>query len=268
MIKQTTPSVFIGLPLQLSSVELDTDYNIVVKNFFQKIIRPSAIILVSPFWQTTKVIHITANDKTKLSITNPTTGPNLNKHLLIDSNYLANQVKELLEEGHINTCLDYAHEIEPNSLAILLRIYPDMDIPIVQVSLPLPRTPQIVLEIGRILASLRKRNILLLGIGNIVHNTYEKCSEINAQIKAWALEFDAWVRMKLTEFDRDSLSDYKRFGPASDKAVPEPEYYDPFLFIYGTLQGNDEILDIYSGFQYGTLSLRSVAFGLPESLKI
>ena len=262
MIKSIVPSIFIGLPIQLNSLKLENDYIHSIKDFFQKIKSPNAIIILTPFWQTSNMVHITANDMPgNFNLSN---GLNLSKYQQWDPNQLANEIKELLEDNKINSFLDYEYKIDPNVLSLLSIIYPEMHIPIIQLSLPIPREPQTLLDIGHALASLRKREVLLIGMGNIVHNLHEMASDMHILVKEWALEFDSWIRMKIIEFDKDSIRDYRRFGPFADKAIPNPEYFDPFLFIYGTLHGNDELTDIYSGFQHGTLSLRSIAFSLPE----
>jgi 4,5-DOPA dioxygenase extradiol len=138
--------------------------------------------------------------------------------------------------------------------------FPDAVIPIVQVSLPSPSRPETLLAMGKALAPLRLENVLLVGSGGIVHNLARLQDDTPDNIAdPWASEFDTWVREQAGKMDTGALVDYQRLAPHAAAAVPTPEHYDPLLFVMGTALPSDSVIDVYEGFRYGSLSLRSFA---------
>jgi 4,5-DOPA dioxygenase extradiol len=113
---------------------------------------------------------------------------------------------------------------------------------------------------GRALAPLRHEHILLVATGGIVHNLARlSAGEETPYPDPWAAEFDAWVREKVGTLDTGALADYVRLGPHASAAVPTSEHFDPLLFTAGTALPGDVVHDIYEGFRYGSLSMRSFA---------
>jgi 4,5-DOPA dioxygenase extradiol len=131
---------------------------------------------------------------------------------------------------------------------------------VIQVSLPLPATPSELFAMGRALAPLRTDDIMLIGSGGIVHNLAHLHDDMaDGTAEPWALEFDTWVRDRAAHLDLDALNSYQRLGPHAGAAVPTSEHFDPLLFTMGTALPGDTFLDLFAGFRYGTLSLRSFA---------
>jgi 4,5-DOPA dioxygenase extradiol len=117
-----------------------------------------------------------------------------------------------------------------------------------------------MLEMGRALAPLRHEHILLVGTGGIVHNLARLQPDQDTPYpEPWASAFDAWVREKVGASDQVALADYTRLAPHASAAAPTPEHFDPLLFTAGTALPGDVVYDIYEGFRYGTLSMRSFA---------
>jgi 4,5-DOPA dioxygenase extradiol len=143
-------------------------------------------------------------------------------------------------------------------------LYPSADVPVVEVSLPLPREPETVLRMGAALAPLREKGVLLLGSGGIVHNLrLARLESEHGPVDDWARAFDSWVRGKIEARAFDELGHYEEVAPAARLAVPESEHFDPLLFAAGAAREVDEVHEIASGFQYSNLSLSSYAF-LPK----
>jgi 4,5-DOPA dioxygenase extradiol len=113
--------------------------------------------------------------------------------------------------------------------------YPSARVPIVQVSLPLPVELDEIVELGRALAPLRDRNILLVGSGGVVHNLQRlRFSGDTHVADPWALGFDEWVREHVSRLDLGALCDYRRRAPHALESVPTPEHFEPLLLVLGS----------------------------------
>jgi 4,5-DOPA dioxygenase extradiol len=143
-------------------------------------------------------------------------------------------------------------------------LYPAADVPVVAVSLPVPRTPELLLAMGRALAPLREKGILLFGSGGVVHNLRRlRWDDAEGPPEPWAATFGAWVDERLQARDVAGLSAYAARAPHADLAVPTSEHFDPLFFVLGARGDRDEVESLYEGYRYGTLSLRSFALAAP-----
>jgi 4,5-DOPA dioxygenase extradiol len=167
----------------------------------------------------------------------------------------------LLHQGKINAELDEKHGLDHGVWTPLCRMFPEHDVPVVQISLPAPRLPQWVFEMGRALSKLREENILLLGSGGIVHNLRKlHFSAKDALVDSWAQEYDEWVKVSLEKGNTAALLDYKKMGPHADLAVQGPEHFDPLFFALGAAE-KEPVHFVYEGFHYGNLSMRALEIG-------
>jgi 4,5-DOPA dioxygenase extradiol len=169
-------------------------------------------------------------------------------------------VAVMLERAGIEARLDPDRGLDHGVWVPLSLGFPEAHIPVVQVSLPQPSTSRGMLEMGRALAPLRHEHILLVGTGGIVHNLARLQPDQDTPYpEPWAAAFDAWVREKVGASDQEALADYARLAPHASAAAPTPEHFAPLLFTAGTALPGDVVYDIYEGFRYGTLSMRSFA---------
>ncbi|HJW95760.1 MAG TPA: class III extradiol ring-cleavage dioxygenase [Thermoanaerobaculia bacterium] len=137
-----------------------------------------------------------------------------------------------------------------------LHLLPEARTPIVEIALPFDGDP---MEIGRKLAPLRERGIAIAGSGGIVHNLrILDLANKNAQPLDWAAQFDGWIAERLASRDFDAIANYER-APGAKLAVPTPEHFEPLLVALGAAHPDDRLQTIYEGFQYATLSMRSIA---------
>jgi 4,5-DOPA dioxygenase extradiol len=142
----------------------------------------------------------------------------------------------------------------------LRHIRPRADIPVVEISLPLPARADDLLLLGASLAPLRDRGVVVMGTGGIVHNLRRiNLAGVDAPPEEWARAFDRWVAERIAARDYATLARYEQAPFASD-AVPTPEHYEPLLVAAGAA-GEDPPSTIVEAFHYGTLSMRSLAFG-------
>ncbi len=254
------PSVFLahGSPLSV----LDKEFGAAIRKFIARQKRLRAIVVLSAHWQTTGGVRITSS---------------LQPHLIYDfrgfpswvyeltypcpgDRAVAQMVAILLNRAGIEARLDPERGLDHGVWVPLSLAVPDAKTPVVQVSLPLPSTPEALLALGRALAPLRSEDILLVTTGGIVHNLARlEMDTPDGIAEPWAEAFDRWTWERASALDADALSDFERLGPYAAEAVPTSEHFDPLLVTMGTVLPNDSLLDLYAGFRYGTLSLRSLA---------
>lgn len=141
----------------------------------------------------------------------------------------------------------------------LQALFPEATHPVLQVSLPRPRDPGLLLEAGQALAPLRKEGVLILGSGGLVHNLRRLAWDGHPRPEPWAEAFERWVMEALEEGDTLRLARSLREAPGYAQAVPTPEHFDPLYVVLGAA-GSDLPRSIYAGWQHGNLSLRAVAW--------
>jgi 4,5-DOPA dioxygenase extradiol len=148
-----------------------------------------------------------------------------------------------------------------HGLWVPLRIlYPDAAVPIVQISLPVPRTPESMFRIGEALAPLRDEGVMLVGSGGVVHNLRRlRWDDEGGAPEGWARDFDAWVTERLERRAFGEILTYRAAAPHADLAVPTSEHFDPIFFALGAASPADRVATVYAGFTFGTLSMRTFA---------
>jgi 4,5-DOPA dioxygenase extradiol len=171
---------------------------------------------------------------------------------------LATEVAAALVRGGLDAVLDTERGFDHGVWVPLRLLYSEADVPVVQVSLPVPRSPGVVLAMGTALAPLRERGVLLMGSGGIVHNL-RRLEADDGHVAPWAEGFDSWVAERLGAFDVQGLLRYASAAPDARLAAPTSEHFDPLFFLLGCRSEDDRLESVFTGFRYGTLSLRSFA---------
>jgi len=254
------PSLFLahGSPMTL----LDKEFAGAVFKFTSRQLKLRAIVAVSAHWQVAGAIRVTSHPKPPLiydfagfpgwlyEIAYPCPGDRA----------VAQMVAVMLERAGIEARLDPDRGLDHGVWVPLSLAFPSATVPVIQVSLPLPSTPEKMLAMGRALAPLRSEHILLVATGGIVHNLGRLQTDLDSPFpEPWADEFDRWVRDRVGALDAGALAGYARLAPHAGAAVPTSEHFDPLLFTVGTALPGDVVYDIYDGFRYGSLSMRSFA---------
>jgi 4,5-DOPA dioxygenase extradiol len=170
---------------------------------------------------------------------------------------LAAEAADLLRAAGLDAVLDPQRPLDHGAWVPLRYLRPDAKIPVVQLSLPRPRTPELLLAAGRALAPLRRSGVLILGSGGIVHNLRRLDWEGSAAPQPWATAFEGWIRARLAAGDEAALMDWRQATGAAE-SVPTSEHLDPLFVALGAAEGPPEPL--YEGWQLGSLSLTSYLF--------
>jgi 4,5-DOPA dioxygenase extradiol len=174
---------------------------------------------------------------------------------------LAERVRKLLHSPQHPVHQDPNRGLDHGAYVPLVEMYPDADIPTLQVSMP-TLDPQVLFEVGRTLAPLRDEGVLIMGSGFTTHNLRGLNMGLPAdhQPPSWSAEFDNWVREAMAAHDFDALIDFERKGPASHLAHPRTEHFAPlFVSLGASVDDLEEDRSVIDGYWHG-LSKRSFQF--------
>lgn len=144
----------------------------------------------------------------------------------------------------------------------LLRMFPDADIPVLQISLLAGATPRRLFEIGRTIGPLAASGYLIVGSGGITHNVAEIDPRKDAATPEWARDFDAWVANLLADAEIDQLIAWRKAGPDARRAHPTSAHLDPLFVVAGAASLYENAVGFpIRGFEHATLSRRCVQLG-------
>lgn len=224
--------------------------------------RPASIIVMSAHWTTAGPIQITSSE-------HPETIHDFGgfpdalyemKYPCAGAPALAKKIESMLREKRIEASTSAERGLDHGAWIPLRIMYPEADIPVVQVSLPFLELPRRIMQLGNILAPLRDEGVLLIGSGGAVHNLRRlRWDQKNAAPELWAVEFDRWVHEKLRGAKIEDLLSFDVLAPHAKEAHPTTEHFLPLFFTAGSSLSGDQVRSLYNGFHYGSLSMFSFA---------
>lgn len=142
----------------------------------------------------------------------------------------------------------------------LVHMWPDADVPLLQLSMPDSMTEAELFGLGRTLAPLRDEGVFILGSGNITHNLRDVDWTETAPPVAYAQDFDQWAKECMEAKDFDALIDWREGGPAAATNHPTPDHYRPLMVTLGAAEDSDVTFPV-EGFEHKSISRRSVQLG-------
>lgn len=142
----------------------------------------------------------------------------------------------------------------------LLHMWPEADVPVLQISMPRPMTEAELYGIGSALAPLRDEGVFILATGNLVHDLRGASFFEDEPPPGYVPEFDQWVAEVLSRGDHDALVAWRERAPEPRRAHPTAEHYRPILVAAGAA-GGDVVGFPIEGFENRTVSRRCVRFG-------
>lgn len=258
-IMKKAPVLFLGHGSPMNII-LENEYTNSLVRLGKILPRPRAILVVSAHWLT-KGTFITAREIPEI-IYDFYGFP----QELYDIRYPCPGGKEQIEEVSSvfkNASIGYDNQrgLDHAAWSVLKHMYPDADIPVMELSLDVQKTPQEHYEIARKLAPLREQGFLIIGSGNIVHNLRLVDWDMEAAPFEWAVTFDATVKQCLLEQNHQPLVEYEKIGKDAMLSIPTNEHYLPMLYA-AALQDHDEVLHFsYEGFQNASMSMRCFSIG-------
>ncbi len=251
------PLLFVGHGNPMNAIEKNEFHNKWTE-LGKSLPKPKAILVISAHWLT-KGTRVTAMEKPK-TIHDFYGFP----QELFDVQYPVNGSPELAKEIQLfiqktKVQSDFEWGLDHGTWSVVMPMYPNADIPVFQLSIDYTQPPQFHYHLAQELSALRKKGVLIMGSGNIVHNL----SMINWSGKPydWAIEFDEKVKNFIAEKNHDSLINYEKMGSIAKLSVPTNDHYLPLLYTLALQEKNETISFFNEKIDMGSASMRSVKIG-------
>ena len=236
------PALFLGHGSPMNAIE-NNEFSLQWQALGKTLPKPNAILCISAHWET-RGTYVTAMEKPK-TIHDFGGFP----QALFDVEYpapgsleLAKETKNSIIKTEIG--LDEKWGLDHGCWSILKHLYPKADVPVIQMSLDYLQTPQYHYELAKELSALRKKGVLIIGSGNMVHNLgvidWKKVNEPDFGYD-WALEANGKMKEFILKNDYKSLINYKSQGKAFDLSIPSPDHYLPLLYTLALKEENEAI---------------------------
>ncbi|HWW26645.1 MAG TPA: 4,5-DOPA dioxygenase extradiol [Caulobacter sp.] len=178
---------------------------------------------------------------------------------------LAARVRNLLAPQPV--VLDQqAWGLDHGTWSVLSKVYPDADVPVVQLSMDAARPPEWHFELARRLAPLRDEGVLIVGTGNIVHNLpamnwgERRCAPYD-----WSQRFNDYVKQAIVDDAPGRAVDFASQGADAVRSVPTPDHYWPLLYVLGARLPGDVASFAPDHIEHGSLSMTSVTLAAPAA---
>ena len=264
-LNQNTPKMpllFLGHGNPMNAIE-ENEFVQGFRTMAQEIPKPNAILCISAHWET-KGTLVTA-------MQNPPTIHDFGgfPKALFDVQYPAPGSPELAKETQkiITTTqveLDDRWGLDHGAWSVIKHLYPNADIPVIQLSLDYYKTPREHYELAKDLNSLRHKGVLIIGSGNIIHNlrmvAWDKLNEDNYSFD-WALEASTKIKEYILNNNHRELINFGSQGKAFELAIPTPEHYLPLLYILGIKEEKEPITLFNDKAVGGSLTMTSLKVG-------
>lgn len=156
---------------------------------------------------------------------------------------------------------DKSWGLDHGTWSVLCKMYPEADIPVLQMSIDMSEPAAFHFKMGQTLRALRDQGVLIIGSGNIVHNLRRIEWGMPGQGADWAVEFDHWVRDRIEARDFGALTEDFLKTKAGQLSVPTPDHYLPLLYVLGAADEKESLKFEYEGFDMGSISMRCFSFG-------
>jgi 4,5-DOPA dioxygenase extradiol len=173
---------------------------------------------------------------------------------------LVSRVQELLRP--VLVARDERWGLDHGTWSVLRHLFPQADVPVVQLSIDETQPAEFHYELGKRLAPLRDEGILVIGSGNLVHNLHAYAwGRHVVEPLEWAVRFETLARKKLLEGDHDPLVYYESLGRDAQLSAPTPDHYLPLLYVIALQREGDAVSFPVEGFDGGSISMLTVQIG-------
>jgi 4,5-DOPA dioxygenase extradiol len=256
------PVLFLGHGSPMNAIE-ENEFVEGFRNIGKTIPKPDAILCVSAHWET-RGTFVTAMEvprtihdfggfpKALFDVQYPAQG----------SPELADNIKSLITTTSVES--DYKWGLDHGAWSVIKHLYPEADVPVIEMSLDYCQTPQYHYDLMKELTSLRKMGVLIIGSGNMVHNLrlvdWDNFDSDNFAFD-WALEASEKMKKYILNNDYKNLINYHSQGKAFELAIPTPEHYLPLLYVMALKEKNEDIKLFNDKAVAGSLTMTSVKIG-------
>lgn len=254
------PALFLGHGSPMNVLE-ENEYTRAWRQLGETLPRPKGIIAVSAHWYT-RGTAVTAMEK-------PRTIHDFGgfPQALFDTQYPAPGSPELAERiqqalAPLPVIADHEQwGFDHGSWGVLIKMYPDADIPVVQLSVDGTQSAEYHYQLGTKLAALRDEGYMIVASGNVVHNLRMVKWDGDATPYDWAVSFNQFVKDNLNyQGDNHPLVDFMQHKGAA-LSNPTPDHFLPLLYVLGSWDGKEPITVPVDGIVMGALSMLSVQIG-------
>lgn len=253
------PVLFLGHGSPMNAIE-ENEFVQGFRETGKTIPKPSAILCISAHWET-RGTFITAMEK-------PRTIHDFGgfPQALFDVQYpapgdplLARETQSLITKTTVG--LDESWGLDHGAWSVIKHLYPAADVPVIEMSIDHYQTPLYHYELAKELAALRKKGVLIIGSGNMVHNlrmvAWDKLNT-DAYGYDWAIEASEQMKQYIRSGDHQSLIRFRSQGLAFDLAIPTPEHYLPLLYTLALQEKGDQVSFFNDKPVGGSLTMTSV----------
>ena len=255
------PVLFLGHGSPMNAIE-ENEFVRGFRNIAKGIPKPNAILCVSAHWET-KGTFVTAMQnpptihdfggfpKELFAVQYPAPG----------NPDLAKQTKSLITKTEVG--LDEKWGLDHGAWSVIKHLYPNADIPVIQMSIDYSQSPQYHYELAQQIKSLREKGVLIIGSGNIVHNLGKvEWRRLNETFGYdWAIEANDKMKKFILEGNHKELINFRSQGKAFDLAIPTPEHYLPLLYSLALQDKNEEVKLFNDKAVAGALTMTSLKIG-------
>lgn len=256
------PVLFMGHGSPMNGIE-DNEFSRQWKAMADNIPTPVAVLVISAHWLS-RGTRVTAMDFPRtihdfggfpeelFAVQYPAPG----------SPEIAQETAALLTSTQVE--LDHDWGLDHGAWTVIRHMYPEAKVPVLQLSIDFTKPHRYHYELAKELYSLRKKGVLIIGSGNMVHNlrmvAWDKLNESSYGYD-WALEANKTFKDLILSGDHDRLIDFERLGKQALLAIPTPEHYWPLLYTLGLKGAKDDISFFNDKAVGGSLTMTSVQFG-------
>ncbi len=252
------PVLFLGHGSPMNAIE-ENEFVASFRQLGKELVKPHAILCVSAHWET-QGTFVTA-------MQNPPTIHDFGgfPQALFDVQYpapgspeLAKETKQIITKTDVE--LDDKWGLDHGAWSVIKHLYPNADIPVIQMSIDYSKPPQYHYELAKELASLRQKGVLIIGSGNMVHNlrlvAWNKLNDAFAF--DWATEANEKMKQYILEDNHKNLIHFKNEGKAFDLAIPTPEHYLPLIYTLALKEKNETVSIFNDKPVGGSLTMTSI----------
>ncbi len=255
------PVLFLGHGSPMNAIE-ENEFVSAFRSLGQELTKPKAILCISAHWET-KGTFVTA-------MQNPRTIHDFGgfPRELFEVQYpapgspeVARKIQNTVTKTKVG--LNDQWGLDHGAWSVIKHLYPNADIPVIQMSIDYSLAPKYHYELAGELSSLREKGVLIIGSGNMVHNLRKVAwNRLNEPFAFdWALEASEKMKHYILNGHHDHLIDFKSQGTEFNLAIPTPEHYLPLLYALA-LKGETENISLFNDKPLGgALTMTSVKIG-------
>lgn len=254
------PILFVGHGSPMNAIETN-EFVKEWQNTGKTLPKPNAILCISAHWET-KGTMISGMEK-------PPTIHDFGgfPKPLFDVQYpapgspaLAGEIKELLMPTPSQ--LDYSWGLDHGCWSVVKNMYPQANVPVLQMSMDINKSPKEHYALAKELATLRKKGVLIIGSGNMVHNLRMLNWQRQETGYDWAIEANKNFKNLIMDRNYDALINYQALGSEAKLAIPTPEHYLPLLYVLGLKEEQEDVSFFNDSLLMGSISMTSLKIGM------